>query len=75
MHAVRDGHWLLLDEINLAPHETLQALSSLLEGGSVCLTDAGSMKPVPRHPNVCVVVLNVFELMCICLKLCNILNF
>jgi midasin len=64
VHAVRDGAWLLLDEINLAPHETLQALSSLLEGGSVCLTDAGSLTPVPRHANVIVCLI-------VCCCLCN----
>ncbi len=31
MEAVRCGHWILLDEINLATAETLQCLSSLLE--------------------------------------------
>ena len=29
--AVRHGHWILLDEINLATPETLQCLSGLLE--------------------------------------------
>ena len=29
--AVREGHWVLLDEINLASAETLQRLASLLE--------------------------------------------
>lgn len=29
--AVREGHWVLLDEINLASAETLQRLSGLLE--------------------------------------------
>lgn len=32
VEAVRCGHWILLDEINLATPETLQCLSSLLEG-------------------------------------------
>ena len=31
VEAVRCGHWILLDEINLATPETLQCLSSLLE--------------------------------------------
>jgi midasin len=29
--ALREGHWLLLDEINLAPVETLERLASILE--------------------------------------------
>ena len=29
--ALREGHWLLLDEINLAPVETLERLASIIE--------------------------------------------
>lgn len=36
--AIREGKWVLLDEINLASAETLQRLSGLLE---VCLTVVG----------------------------------
>ena len=32
VEAVKNGSWMLLDEINLASAETLQCLSSLLEG-------------------------------------------
>ncbi|CAM9744782.1 unnamed protein product, partial [Phaeothamnion confervicola] len=51
--ALREGHWLLLDEINLASAETLQRLSGLLEGwdGSICLTERGDTTTVPRHPD------------------------
>uniref|UniRef100_A0A8D8Q4I7 Midasin n=1 Tax=Cacopsylla melanoneura TaxID=428564 RepID=A0A8D8Q4I7_9HEMI len=50
--ALREGHWILLDEINLASAETLQCLSGLLErGGSVCLYERGDIEPIPRHPN------------------------
>jgi midasin (ATPase involved in ribosome maturation) len=51
VQALRQGHWLLLDEINLASAETLQRLAGLLEGGSVTLTEKGEADPVPRHPN------------------------
>jgi midasin len=51
VQALRDGAWLLLDEINLAPAETLEALSPLLEGESVTLLEAGELQPVPRHAN------------------------
>ncbi|KAH9296173.1 hypothetical protein KI387_039761, partial [Taxus chinensis] len=49
--AMRNGNWLLLDEINLAPPETLQRLSGVLEGenGSLCLTEKGDVKHVTRH--------------------------
>ena len=45
------GHWVLLDEINLASAETLECLSGLLEGstGSVYLLERGDQKPVERH--------------------------
>uniref|UniRef100_T1J0I3 Midasin n=1 Tax=Strigamia maritima TaxID=126957 RepID=T1J0I3_STRMM len=51
--AIRDGHWLLLDEINLASPETLECLSGLLESntGSVLLLEKGDIEPVPRHEN------------------------
>ena len=43
MKALRDGDWVLLDEINLASAETLECLSGLLESeaGSVVLTERG----------------------------------
>ena len=49
--AVRDGSWVLLDEINLASADTLESLSGLLEGGSLCLTERGDTGAVARHPN------------------------
>ncbi|KAI0087051.1 hypothetical protein BDY19DRAFT_324469 [Irpex rosettiformis] len=51
--ALRLGHWILLDEINLASAETLECVSSLLHGptASITLTEQGSLEPVPRHPN------------------------
>ncbi|EFA84854.1 type A von Willebrand factor domain-containing protein [Heterostelium album PN500] len=49
--AIRKGHWVLLDEINLATSETLESLSGLFEGGSLTLTEKGEVEPVTRHPN------------------------
>ncbi|XP_054617732.1 midasin isoform X2 [Dunckerocampus dactyliophorus] len=51
--AVKKGHWILLDEINLAAAETLECLSGLLEGraGSLVLLDRGDFAPLIRHPN------------------------
>ena len=50
---MQEGSWLLIDEINLAPTETLERLSGLLEGpdGSVVLTERGDIVGVPRHPD------------------------
>ena len=44
---------ILLDEINLASTETLEAVSTLLRdsASSITLTEQGSMEPVPRHPD------------------------
>uniref|UniRef100_A0A3B4AV04 Midasin n=1 Tax=Periophthalmus magnuspinnatus TaxID=409849 RepID=A0A3B4AV04_9GOBI len=51
--AVRKGHWILLDEINLAAAETLECLSGLLESstGSLVLLDRGDAEPLVRHPD------------------------
>ncbi|GJE88492.1 midasin [Phanerochaete sordida] len=51
--ALRAGHWILLDEVNLASAETLECVSSLLHGptASITLTEQGSLEPIPRHPD------------------------
>lgn len=51
--ALREGHWVLLDEVNLAASETLDALASLLQSadGSITLFERGDIEPIPRHPN------------------------
>ena len=50
--ALREGHWILLDEINLAPAETLERLNGVLESrkGSIVLSERGDATPVYRHP-------------------------
>lgn len=48
--AVRQGDWILLDEVNMAAPETLECLSCLNEpGGSVTLYEACDYRAVPRH--------------------------
>lgn len=49
--ALRNGKWILLDEINLSTSETLQSLSGILEGKSILLSDKGDLDFVPRHPD------------------------
>uniref|UniRef100_A0A2P2MUR2 Midasin n=1 Tax=Rhizophora mucronata TaxID=61149 RepID=A0A2P2MUR2_RHIMU len=51
--ALRNGEWILLDEVNLAPPETLQRLVGVLEGehGSLCLAERGDASYIARHPN------------------------
>jgi midasin len=53
VEALTEGHWLLLDEINLASPETLNILAGLLRSpsASVTLTERGDSTPIPRHPN------------------------
>ncbi|SJM84125.1 related to Midasin [Zygosaccharomyces bailii] len=52
--AVRNGEWLLLDEINLASADTLESISDLLGESttrSILLSDKGDIEPVRAHPN------------------------
>lgn len=53
LSALQAGRWLLLDEINLAPPETLERLVGLLDGpsGSLVVSERGDVTAVPRHPN------------------------
>lgn len=48
IQAVREGQWLLLDEINLAPAEVLERIAGLLEGpeGSITLLERGDTQQV-----------------------------
>ncbi|EDV22987.1 uncharacterized protein TRIADDRAFT_27999, partial [Trichoplax adhaerens] len=49
--ALKNGEWILLDEINLASSETLECLNSILESkfGSIALTEKGDIMPVLRQ--------------------------
>jgi len=49
--AIKEGAWMLLDEINLASSETLQRLFGLLDGidGTVTITERGDLDAVTRH--------------------------
>lgn len=51
--ALKNGDWILLDEVNLAPPETLQRVSAVLEEehGSLCLAERGDIDYISRHPN------------------------
>jgi midasin len=54
--AVRNGDWVLLDEINLATPDTLEALVDLLGGSSnsppsLLLTETGKLERITAHPN------------------------
>jgi midasin len=51
--AVRNGDWILLDEINLASPDTLESISDLLDSKSpfILLTEAGSIERIDAHPD------------------------
>ncbi|RDX86825.1 Midasin, partial [Mucuna pruriens] len=51
--ALKNGDWILLDEVNLAPPETLQRIVGVLEGenGVLCLAERGDIDYIHRHPN------------------------
>lgn len=52
--AVRNGEWLLLDEINLASADTLESISDLLaeeQSRSILLSEKGEADPVRAHPD------------------------
>ncbi|EPS68043.1 hypothetical protein M569_06727 [Genlisea aurea] len=51
--ALRNGDWILLDEVNLAPPEILQRVIGVLdnEKGSLCLAERGDIDYISRHSN------------------------
>ncbi|CAG7831172.1 unnamed protein product, partial [Allacma fusca] len=50
--AIQKGHWILLDEINLATPEMLQCLSGVLESqAQIYLWEKGDEAPIKRHKN------------------------
>ncbi|XP_017477860.1 PREDICTED: midasin, partial [Rhagoletis zephyria] len=52
VNCIKNGDWILLDEINLASAEMLECLSTILEpDGSVVLLERGDFTPVKRHPD------------------------
>lgn len=52
VNCIKNGDWVLLDEINLASTETLECLSTILEpDGSVVLLERGDFVPIKRHPD------------------------
>lgn len=52
VNCIKNGDWVLLDEINLSSPETLECLSTILEpNGSIVLLEKGDFVPVKRHPD------------------------
>ena len=56
VQAVREGEWILLDEINLAPSDTLDHIAGLLQNTSdgqpsLLLAEAGDIQTIVAHPD------------------------
>ncbi|ETI28556.1 hypothetical protein G647_01006 [Cladophialophora carrionii CBS 160.54] len=56
VQAVREGQWVLLDEINLAPSDTLDHIVGLLQNGdegrpTLLLAEAANIETIVAHPN------------------------
>ncbi|KIW02392.1 uncharacterized protein PV09_06212 [Verruconis gallopava] len=56
VRAVRNGNWVLLDEINLASPDTLEMLVDLLGGSSdqkpsLLLSESGNIERITAHPD------------------------
>lgn len=53
--ALRNGDWVLLDEINLASPDTLESIADLLTGPaerpSILLSETGEIEKIVAHPN------------------------
>ncbi|PHH82763.1 hypothetical protein CDD82_4928 [Ophiocordyceps australis] len=53
--AVRNGDWVLLDEINLASPDTLESIADLLTGSeeqpSILLSETGEIEKITAHPD------------------------
>ena len=51
--AVRDGRWLLLEDVDRAPLEVMAALAPLLEGGALYLPGRATALSRRRRPSDC----------------------
>ena len=53
VQAIRNGDWVLLDEINLASPDTLESIADLLDPTqpSILLTEAGNIDRINAHPD------------------------
>ena len=51
IRALRNGDWILIDEINLATNDVLQKIVPLIEGKSLMLYEKGDLHYIERHPD------------------------
>ena len=50
VQSIRNGEWILLDEINLAPEDVLNKVVSIIDK-TVLLTEKADVENIPIHPN------------------------
>ena len=51
VRALKEGSWVLLEEINLAEAEVLERLHSVLEGSGLTLIEKAEIHAITPHPN------------------------
>jgi midasin len=51
IRAIKNGDWVLIDEINLASNDVLQKIVPLMEGKSLLLYEKGDLTYIKRHPD------------------------
>ena len=49
MKALKNGDWVLIDEINLATNDVLQKIVPLIENKSIFLYEKGDLTVITRH--------------------------
>jgi midasin len=49
--ALKNGDWILIDEINLATNDVLQKIVPLIQGKSLMLYEKGDLHFIDRHPD------------------------
>ena len=53
--AIKNGDWVLIDEINLATNDVLQKIVPLIDGKSLLLYEKGDLTFIKRHKDFRVV--------------------
>ena len=49
LKAIKHGHWILIDEINLANNDVLQKIVSTLDREDILLYEKGDCEPIKIH--------------------------
>ena len=49
LKAIKQGDWILIDEINLANNDVLQKIISILDKEDILLFEKGDIEPIKIH--------------------------